>query len=278
MKRGLQSTRDPNIFLSLLNGVSCCNRNCLLAWTPAFFATVAVICGFAANTYCETLQIPQENGDLTLFVGVFSYRTKDSFEFNGETWVYTTCRSYKYLDRELGFDYDIDAKTRTTMAFAIMSAIIGGLATFFCYLLPCMGSPPEARWKLLGNVFILTCLLQGLSLFIQASSLCDNNPVMQYLEVNRPVIRETFGDGCEWGPGHKLNITSVVFWFVAGLSMKFIPAPQKSRSEEPQMQTVTYQQNPDGTVTETNVTVVKGKAVGDHQAGDVEQPIDEGKQ
>ena len=232
-------------------------------------------CGIASNVYCETLQFPQVSGQATLLVGVFSFRTTDAEEIDSETWVDTACRSYGSLDKDLGFDYELDAKARTAMAFAIFAGFVGGIATFFSFVVPCSGNAHESRSKQLSTAFFVTSVLQGLSLFVRGSSLCNNNPVLQYLESSNSLLRETFGEECEWGAGYRLNITSVVFWILAGLAMRYMDAPHFSAHAESQSQTVTYQQNADGTITESSVTIVKGAAV---EAPAIEQPMyEEGK-
>jgi hypothetical protein len=221
--------------------------------------------------YCESVQFPQDNSDAVVFAGVWSYRTKNYVEVNGDVWAFTTCRGYNYLDRELGIDYDLDSKARTVMAFSILALFFGGIGVFFSYLAPCSGSRFSLMWMSLGNAFLFTCILQGLTLLIQNSSICSDNPVMQAMESESPTVRETFADECEWGPGFRLNITSVVFWFLAGMSTKFITPPEVSASEPTQTQTVTYQQNPDGTVAESDVVIVKGNAVAEQAVNDEEK-------
>jgi hypothetical protein len=237
-------------------------KDLVVGYLPAILATVAVICGVAANVYCETLQFPQVDGQATLLVGLFSYRVRDpDSEVWLDTWVDSSCRSYSYLDSELGFNYDIDAKVRIATGFALMAALVGGIATVFSFLVPCSGGRYQKASNRLATAFLLASVFQGLSLMIQSSSICTDNPVLQYLESNNQITRESFGEECEGAAGHRLNITSVVFWILAGLAIKYMGAPNFSASEEPQSQTVTYQQNPDGTVSESHVTIVKGAAV-----------------
>ena len=69
-----------------------------------------------------------------------------------------------------------------------------------------------------------------------------------------------YNASCEWDWGTKTNISAVVFWFVAGVLMVALVPPAKTPERPPpEMQTVTYTQNPDGTVSETGL--VKGTYV-----------------
>jgi len=245
----------------------------LWGYDPTILATIALICGVASNVYCETLQFPQVNGDGTIFVGPFSYRIRlpiveDDYSFkSGESdypeWYSTSCRSY----RSLGDNYEFDSKARMAMVFGIFAAIVGGFATVYSIVLACSGYRSEPRsTKCLSMTFFVTCLFQSLSLLIKGSSLCDNNPVMQYRGEDQGgeglAVMFNFAEECEWAAGYRLNIASVTFWILAGLSMMYMKAPNFSASyTEPQSQSVTYQQNPDGTASVTIVTVVTGTVI-----------------
>lgn len=237
-------------------------KRCILFYLPAIFATVAIILGTAANFVCETVKFVQEagNGDATLFVSPWNFRTKGSIEVNDQLWVYNTCQYYSSLEDDYGFGYTVDAKTRAVWAFSIMTPIIGGLTLVLACLGPCRTVPPS-QWKCLGYLFIILSIFQGLTLMVQSSSICTNNPLMQYLDVAASNLAETFPDTCERATGYALNITAVVCWFLAGVLAITCPSPEVFPAEPPQEQTVTYTQNVDGTVGETNVAVVKGRAV-----------------
>jgi len=227
---------------------------------PAILGTVAAVCGTAANLYCQSVSFPQTTSDGSLDVSPYYYRTKDVVEAFGDEWVVQTCRNYRYLDRELGFEYEFDSTAKTVRAFAVMTPVIGGLGLVYAYLAPCLPHSP-AQWKAMVPVFLIACLFQGITLLILKSSICTNNPVVQYLEQESPIVEKTLEEDCEKGTGYILNIIGVVFWFLAGISFLIIPAPTATGREPVQTQTVTYQQNADGTVEETNVTVVKGTTV-----------------
>lgn len=222
--------------------------------------------------YCETVEFHHEQNDAVLFAGVWTYRTRDVVSIGDNTWVVTHCKSYGYLDREFGFDYSLDAKSRTVMAFSIITLVISSLALFFGWLiLFIMGTPSVPIWRSIGNVFLLSCIMQGLTLLIQSSSLCSDNPVLQYMEEVAPNVRDGFSDDCEKGAGYRLGVTSTFFWGLSGIAYYAIVPSQtfsSSSSEPPQTHVVTYQQNPDGTIVESNVEIVKGHGV-------PEQPKDE---
>jgi hypothetical protein len=230
-------------------------KSCL----PAIFGGCAIILGTAGMVYCETVKFAPESGN-TLYVSPWYYRSQNEVQRNGQIMVHTTCLSYNYIEDSLGFNYSVDAKTRTVMAFSIMTPIIGGLALIGACLAPCM-SVSEQRWKGIGTIFILMSIFQGITLLVQSSSICNDNPFLQYLSASSPDEVATFPEDCEWAAGYMMAITAVALWFVAGACCYVIPAPFIEAKHPPQEQTVTYTQRPDGTVEETNVTVVKGHAV-----------------
>lgn len=211
--------------------------------------------------YCETVVFDPLAGE-SLYASPWYYRSKNEVQINGQTFVRTSCLSYKYIKDDLGFSYSIDAKTRTVMAFSIMTPIFGGLALVGACLAPCLGIG-ESRWRLIGVVFILMSVFQGITLLVQSSSICNDNPFLQFLAANYPDELESsnFPEECSWALGYKMAITSVALWFVAGVCCYVIPVPVVKGRRPPQAQTVTYTQRPDGTVEETNVTVVQGHAV-----------------
>jgi hypothetical protein len=221
---------------------------------------VAIILGTAANFVCETVKFVQVpgNADATLYVSPWNFRTKGAVQVNDEVWVYNTCQYYSSLEDDAGFGFTVDAKTRTVWAFSIMTPILGGLLICMACLGPCRTVPPS-QWKCLGNLFIILSIFQGLTLLVQSSSICKNNPIMQYLEVADVSLADTFPDTCERATGYILNIVAVVCWFLAGVLAITCPSPVVFPAEPPQEQTVTYTQNVDGTVNETDVTVVKGR-------------------
>jgi hypothetical protein len=108
------------------------------------------------------------------------------------------------------------------LTLAIM--VIGGLMVIASCVTPCFPLGTMA-WKMFGVTFIVMSILQGCTLLVLESNVCLNNPFLQYLEAEKPLVRQNYADECEWGTGFKLGITAVVFWFFAGVSTFLLPAP-----------------------------------------------------
>lgn len=230
----------------------------LVPFLSSFVATCALILGTGSNLYCESIQFTQieGNNNLVLYAGQSNYRTKDSYKWNDQAFASQSCRSYD----SLGFDYIVDAKTKTVWSFAIIAPIFGVLLLFGSCFGAFVGSR-ASRWKCMGMLFIFVSFLQGLTLLIESSSICYDNPAIQYLEANNPDLANTMPAKCEWAVGFKANIVAIVLWIVAGTCALVLPPPVVVRERTQQEQTVTYTQNADGTVQENHVTIVKGTPV-----------------
>ena len=228
---------------------------------PSILAVTALILGTAANSFCETVMFSQVEGydSLILFAGPWSYRAPSAQEWGGSTFVSPECRRYSYLEEILGFDYTVDAKTKTVWSFAIITPILGCVLIFVACFGFCMGW--RIPWKQMGASFFLTSAFQGITLLIQSSSICYDNPAIQYLEVKDPDLANSFPAQCKWAGGFKINIAAVIFWALAGVCAFAAPPPPVTREKPRQEQTVTYTQNPNGTVEEARVQIVKGAPV-----------------
>lgn len=164
------------------------------AFLPSTLGVCAIVLGTAANVYCETIKFVNSD-NLVLYAGPWSYRTRDTSEWiDGSTFVYTTCRYYNYLENDLGFSFTVDATTRAVWSFSIITPVVGALVLVGACLAPCM-SFGDARWKAIGCMLITLSLFQGLTLMIESSSICNDNPVLQYIETN-PGLVGTFPDSC----------------------------------------------------------------------------------
>jgi hypothetical protein len=114
---------------------------------------------------------------------------------------------------------DKDSYWNTTQAFAIVAAVIGGLACIGSCVLPCFDDQKPKLWKVIGLVFILCSLFQGLTLLFLSSDICKDNQVLALLP---QAVRSLYPEECSLSSGTKMNISAVVFWFVAGVLAVFV--------------------------------------------------------
>lgn len=226
----------------------------LLAFIPGIVALVAFGLSIMSNFWCETIAFEPLLGDgenavlpTRTFAPFYAREILvNSVSTSGKEYLVVAPRCVSLPD-----GLTKDAKWKTTQAFAIITVIIGGVMLFWTLLAPCLNMGNQF-WKKAGFLYIFCSLTQGLTLlFLQSNACLDNSSISS---------RPAYSGDCKWDWGTRTNITSVVFWFIAGVLMiGVIPAPQAPERPPPETQTVTYTQNPDGTVEETNV--VKGTYV-----------------
>jgi hypothetical protein len=199
-------------------------------------AMAALILGGSRNINCRTVKFPAKTrGDAVINASAFGYRTKDFIATDDALYVFDACQSYTFLEEDLGFDYETDRKMEVIQNLTIALMVIGGLMVIASCVTPCFPLGTMA-WKMFGVIFIVMSILQGCTLLVLESNVCLNNPLLQYLEAEKRLIRENYADECEWGAGFKLGITAV-FWFFAGVSAFLLPAP--IRVTDPMMAQVT---------------------------------------
>jgi len=247
-------------------------KSCLKPFIPFIIAIAAIILGTAPSLTCETIQFTQVEGndDMILLAGALSFRARGGDENNpllmedivSTAFLYAPriCQNYRSLKKDSDFKYTVDSETRTVWAFAILTPLLGGaliIKAFFAAI--CAGS--SKGWKYMGFGFLLTSIFQGLTLLIETSSLCFDNPALQYLETTNEDLASTFPESCDWGMGFYLQIAAVVLWALAGFTTVLMKEPVVVHEYPVQNQTVTYTQKPDGTVEEAKVTIVKGATV-----------------
>mmetsp|Transcript_14789 Transcript_14789/g.41878 ORF Transcript_14789/g.41878 Transcript_14789/m.41878 type:complete len:257 (+) Transcript_14789:136-906(+) len=233
-----------------------------LQFLPALLGGIAIVIGTAANLHCQTVSISQLDDDGKIYSGVFHFTTKNFDEvYKRQAWCPTDCESYNNFKDDTGFDFDVNAFWRTTKAFAVIGPIVGGIALFGAVIVPCFQSAFSGRKKwmwfatVLGLAFAGVC--QGLTLLILKSSVCENNPILEYLEDGKPDLRTTFADEpeCQWEAGLRMGIAATVFWCLAAIYGILRPANTKFPPRPVQTQTITYKRNADGTVTKTSVDI-----------------------
>lgn len=235
-------------------------KDFLIAFIPGIVAVIALTLSFISNFWCETIKfVPLIGSGTNLVLPIRSFGPFYSMEIVATTITASGGTSYAVGQQclKLPSSVYIDPKWVTTQAFAIITAIFGGVALFWTCLSPCFNIGPRV-WKGLGFVFLFCSITQGLTLLFLESSACNDNDM-----INSQGI--FYNSTCEWDWGTNTNISSVVFWFLAGILMvALIPPAEAPERPPPEMQTVTYTKNPDGTVSETGV--VKGTYVAEDNA------------
>lgn len=267
----------PIVEETQLEGPRMTKLTCLQSSLPLVFAIAAIILGTTPALDCETVRFTQSEGNdgLVLLAGPLSYRTQDASEWTDLTFVSQSCRNYGSLEDNVEFRYETDAKTKAVWVFSILTPLLGAcliLKAFFACM--CGSSMPgfnfrgsaattQRGWKCLGACFVVTSAFQGLTLLIRTSSICDDNPALQYLEATNTDLANTFPESCDshWATGFVLQVAAVVLWALAGLSVLASDPPLVIHEHPQQNQTVTYTQTECGTVEETRVTIVKGSPV-----------------
>jgi hypothetical protein len=199
------------------------------AYIPIIFGTIAMFMGTIANIGCASFQFTSDR-DERLYVGLWSYRTSVAIEFNNNVYIRAVCANYEYLEDEYDYEVDFDQKENSIRALGITAPVLGGIFCILVCISPCCPVKP-ALWKLGGLFAWIVCIFQGLTMMALESDICKNNPALGFVKYlqseifdDRDVLGE-FPDECSWASGFRIGISSVVFWFIAGLSMLVLPAP-----------------------------------------------------
>jgi len=238
----------------------------LMGFIPAFLGLIAGFLMYGANFWCETIAFPSvagdinedgDFGDVRMSIWYQQKTVIEQREFNDSIRVVDRCVALPG-----GVDYD--AKWKTAKAFSIIGGVFGGLILFSAFLSPLFSIGPA--WKSQSCVFIFVAICQGLTLLFLDSNACNDNFVTG-------LFPEAYPAQCSWYWGARASISSVVFWFVGGLSFFALAPPTPNPRPEPESQTVTYTENPDGSLTKG---VVKGTYVPGANAVDADEKGEKG--
>jgi hypothetical protein len=190
------------------------------------FAWLALLLGVYGVFTCNAVQFDSDVGAIS--VGLYGYRTKSFTYTSGSDtiWVTDTCTSYDNLNSSL-FTFTTDKWTDALQALAITIAVVGGLFSIIACCVPCLPELNPLAWKGLGLMFLFCCIFQGVSLMVLESSICLDNPLMQFFEQFQPAVLNVLEDPakCTRAPGFNFGISATVFWFVAAIIALAIPAP-----------------------------------------------------
>jgi hypothetical protein len=162
--------------------------------------------------------------------------------------LWQVCRSYKEFNQDLNLSQlltanndnntsysnnsiryeEDDVSIMTVQGMAISACILGSLLILgVCTVPHCGLACGILQWKCYAILFMITGILQGLSLLILNSTICLDNPFLKLLDEltrdtklglrHNELLRDTFVDRCEIDIGFKCGIASTILWFVMGI-------------------------------------------------------------
>jgi hypothetical protein len=169
---------------------------------PICFIALGFTLGLLATLRCRMFVFHQtpDAGGSEVFVGMFRYETTFVAATESYIWVSDVCVRYDNLQTATGpFDYTLDSKAEAMQSLSIAVSVIGGLFMILACIAPCASFGPK-MWKGTAVIIVITCIMQGCTLMVQSSSLCYDNPVIQFLEEYYPAVYSTLENptSCEW--------------------------------------------------------------------------------
>lgn len=130
----------------------------------------------------------------------------------------STCTDYN------NDDIDVDPSWMAARAFSTMVLILGGIALLIELVTCCVGNNnkcccvPSNIDLVNGIIYLFVSLLQGLTLIILSSQLCQNNgDITKMMESGDVIVNNNFPEKCNLSQGAKCTISATVLWFFAGI-------------------------------------------------------------
>ena len=163
---------------------------------------------------------------ITVHFGIWSRQSVELYNYtasgNGYYQV-STCTNYNNDD-----NIDVDPSWMAARAFSTIVLILGGTSLLIALVTCCcVGNTtnnkccyvPSNIDLMNGVIYLLISLLQGLTLIILSSQLCQNNgDITKMMENNGDVIIDNnFPEKCNISQGAKCIISATVLWFFAGI-------------------------------------------------------------
>jgi hypothetical protein len=233
---------------------------------------LALYLGTTANVLCKNFSFTDLNDpDLKkLYVGLWGYSYKEVIVADNDIVIKTACLPYEYLNWEYDFEFENDDKLEATWALVFAVFCIGAISIIIGCSMPCFVIQTW-QWKLLGFVFLLTTMFQGLTLLALRTSACNDNPAVNYFESKRYLLGTAprFTDKCKIEVGAHLVISATVLWFVAAILILVIPPPQRYPSGTEARNPPPQRNDPVGGDEEVS-------PLSPDAGGEVEAPCDEG--
>ena len=174
-----------------------------------------------STTTSSTITSSTTQAFITVHFGIWYRQSVELYNYtasgNGYYQV-STCTDYN------NDDIDVDPSWMAARAFSTMVLILGGIALLIALVTCCIGNNnkcycvPSNIDLMNGIIYLLISLLQGLTLIILSSQLCQNNgDITKMMENGGVIIDNNFPEKCNLSQGAKCIISATVLWFFAGI-------------------------------------------------------------
>lgn len=164
-------------------------------------------------------------------------------ETDGEVTVREVCEMYPDGS-------NIDVNWILARSFALLAPLFGLVVTIALLFAPC-DAPQLKRRDRWGALAIFTLavlpLFQGLNFLILVSNACENNPVVNAVELllgeeeeQAATAISVYTDSCSLGPGSVMSAIACVSWFLTGLYMLWVGPPSPNGMTRFEARTIKY--------------------------------------
>ena len=199
------------------------------------FAVVAFFLAWMGTLGCRFIQfdLTTNNNSTTTSSTITS---QDFITVHFGIWYRQSVELYNYTASGNGYyqvstctDYnndniEVDPSWMAARAFSTMVLIFGGISLLIALVTCCIGNNsssccvPSNIDLMNGIIYLLISLLQGLTLIILSSQLCQNNgDITKMMENGDVIVDNNFPEKCNLSQGAKCIISATVLWFFAGI-------------------------------------------------------------
>eukprot|EP00581_Thalassiosira_minuscula_P012029 CAMPEP_0183729952 /NCGR_PEP_ID=MMETSP0737-20130205/31610_1 /TAXON_ID=385413 /ORGANISM="Thalassiosira miniscula, Strain CCMP1093" /LENGTH=215 /DNA_ID=CAMNT_0025962285 /DNA_START=40 /DNA_END=687 /DNA_ORIENTATION=- len=180
------------------------------------FVITAFILMWMADLRCNFIQFTSTSGTsdpITLNFGIWYYQFWSVVKSVDGTFLLESC--HRYPDY-VTFDGSWKA-ARTFCALTFFFSLFALIAALFVACSASQSGKVTYTWE--APVYLLAALFQGLTLLLLSSNACKDNALVG--ELDAIISHVTFPDTCSLGPGGKLSISSMAFFFAASVTSFF---------------------------------------------------------
>lgn len=190
------------------------NHHCLMHFSsrphgnymffPLMLTTVAFVLSVSAHSLCNfvsrTVQLKNGNEEQS---------ATNQLGFSTSVGIWSFMDEAYELCFKMPFD-DVDAYYQTARTMSSLASAFGGILLIIMWFSPCIGMKTQC-WVACGIGLVLVSLFESLTFLIFESDLCHES--------------ENFTYNCTLNNGGKTGIAAAVFWFLASVSVCYVPPP-----------------------------------------------------